>query len=78
MTEVLDAILLRNGFILATLSMGKGECGYLGCISGWFGALRLLGSQMVDLGCQDTDWVGGRETDVSDVILLIYYGMGSY
>ena len=25
---------------------------------------------MVDLGCQDTDWVGGREEDVSDAILL--------
>ena len=38
--EVLDAILLRDGSILATLSMDKGECGYLGCISGSFGALR--------------------------------------
>ena len=37
--EVLDAILLRDGSILATLSMDKGECGYFGCISGWFGAL---------------------------------------
>ena len=27
--EVLDAILLRDGSILATLSMDKGECGYL-------------------------------------------------
>ena len=25
---------------------------------------------MVNLGCQDTDWVGGRETDVSDAVLL--------
>ena len=25
---------------------------------------------MVDLGCQDADWVGGCETDVSDAILL--------
>ena len=25
---------------------------------------------MVDSGCQDTDWVGGHETDVSDAILL--------
>ena len=33
---------------------------------------------MVDLGCQDPDWVDGHETDVSDVILLIYHGMGSY
>ena len=40
MTKVLDAILLRDGFILATLSMGKGECDYHGCISGWFRALR--------------------------------------
>ena len=35
--EVLDAILLQDGLILATLSMDKGKCGYLGCISGWFG-----------------------------------------
>ena len=26
---------------------------------------------MVNLGCQDTDWVGGRETDVSDAVLLL-------
>ena len=38
--EVLDAILLRDGFMLATLRLAKGKCGYLGCISGWFGALR--------------------------------------
>ena len=34
--EVLDATLLREGLILATLSMGKGKCGYPGCILGWF------------------------------------------
>ena len=28
------------------------------------------GSQMVDLGCQDTDWVGGNEKEVLDAILL--------
>ena len=39
--EVLDAILLLDDFILATLSMDKGKYGYLGCISGWFGALRV-------------------------------------
>ena len=39
--EVLDAILLLDGLILGTLSMDKGECGYFGCISGWFGALRV-------------------------------------
>ena len=39
--EVLDAILLREGIILATLGMDKGKCGYVGCISGWFGALRV-------------------------------------
>ena len=37
--EVLDAILLLDGLILSTLSMDRGKCGYLGCISGWFGAL---------------------------------------
>ena len=40
MTEVLDAILLWDGLILATLGMDKGKCGYVGCISGWFVALR--------------------------------------
>ena len=40
MTEVLDAILLWDGFMLANLNMDKGKCGYLGCISGLFGALR--------------------------------------
>ena len=39
--EVLDAILLWDGSILATLSMDIGKCVYLGCISGWFGALRV-------------------------------------
>ena len=39
--EVLDGILPRNGLILATLGMDKGKCGCVGCISGWFGALRV-------------------------------------
>ena len=39
--EVLDAILLGEGLILATLGMNKGKCGYVGCISGWFWALRV-------------------------------------
>ena len=38
--EVLDGILLRDGLILATLSVDKGRCGYVGYISGWFGVLR--------------------------------------
>ena len=38
--KVLEAILLWGGLILATLSMNKGKCGYVGWISGWFGALR--------------------------------------
>ena len=47
--EVLDATLLRDGLILATLSEEKGKCGHLGCISGFSGSLRgALGSQMVD------------------------------
>ena len=29
-----------------------------------------LASQMVDLGCQDKDWLGGRGRDVLDTILL--------
>ena len=40
MTEVLDKILLPDGLILATLTMAEGKCGYLGCISGWFGDPR--------------------------------------
>ena len=36
----LNKILLQDGLILATLSMDKGKCGYLGCISGWFGDPR--------------------------------------
>ena len=38
--EVLDAILLWNGFTLANLNMDIGKCGYFKCISGWFGVLR--------------------------------------
>ena len=37
--NILDSILPWDGFILATLSTDEGKCGYLGCISGWFGAL---------------------------------------
>ena len=40
MTEVLDAIVLWEGLILGTLGMDKGKCGYVVCISCWFGALR--------------------------------------
>ena len=43
--EVLDTISLWDGLILATLSKNKGKCGYPGCISGWFEALR--GASMV-------------------------------
>ena len=38
--DVLDAILQLDGLILATLSMDQGKYGDLGCISGWFFALR--------------------------------------
>ena len=38
--DVLDAIFLYDGLILATLGMDKEKCGYLGCNSGWFGALK--------------------------------------
>ena len=40
-TEVLDRILQMDGLLLATLSMDKGKHGYLGCIFGWFGALKV-------------------------------------
>ena len=32
--EVLDAILLLDGLVLATLGINKGKHGYLGCILG--------------------------------------------
>ena len=38
--DVLDVILLQDGLILATLSMDKGKCNLLECISGWFGVLK--------------------------------------
>ena len=38
--NVLNWILRRDGLLLASLSLDKGKYGYLGCISGWFGALR--------------------------------------
>ena len=37
----LNKILLQDGLILATLSMDKGKCGYVWCISGWFWPLRV-------------------------------------
>ena len=63
--ELLDEILLRDGLIptkenlviLGVFLVGLGSQG---------GPLR---SQMVDLGCQDTDRVGGNDKDVSDAIL---------
>ena len=63
-----DAILLQYCLLKATLSMDKRNCGYLRCISGWFGALS--GWQMVDLGSQDTDWGCGNDKEVLDAILL--------
>ena len=38
--DILDAVLPQDGFILATLSMDEGKCGYLRCIFGWFWALK--------------------------------------
>ena len=38
--EVLDAISLLDSLVLATMSIDKGKGGYLGCISGCFGALE--------------------------------------
>ena len=58
--------------------MEKGKCGYVGCISGWFGILRgPLGSQMVELGCQDTYWVGGNDKEVllREGLILATLGM---
>ena len=38
--NILDAILLRVRFILATFSVDNQKWGYFGCISRWFGVLR--------------------------------------
>ena len=38
--EVLGGLCSWDGLILAALGMDKGKCGYVGCISGWFVALR--------------------------------------
>ncbi len=38
--DILDPILRGVGLILATLSVDKDKCGYLGYISKWSGALR--------------------------------------
>ena len=38
--KVLDAILLWEDLVLATLSMNKGKCGCFGFIYGWFEAPR--------------------------------------
>ena len=40
MRDLLEANLLLDGLILATLSVDKEKCGYVGGISGWFGALN--------------------------------------
>ena len=48
--DVLNAILLRNGFMLAPLNMDKGKCGCLGSISDWFGALRVTVGGLKVLG----------------------------
>ena len=69
--EVLDGILLRGGLILATLGMDKGKVVMLGAFLVNFGPRGWpLGSQMVDLGCQDTDWVGRNDVEVLDGNLL--------
>ena len=65
LTDILDAILLRDGLILATLSMDRGKCGYLGCISCWFGALS--GAPRVTDGLLR---VSGNDKEVLDAILL--------
>ena len=69
--KILNAILLWDGFILATLSEDKGNVvildSFLVGFEPWDGP---LGSQMVDLGCQDTDWVGERFWKILDAILL--------
>ena len=53
----------RSKVVQSDFSILSTFSGYLGCISGWFG------SQMMDLGCQDTDWVGGNDKHILDAIL---------
>ena len=51
--------------------MGKGKCGYLGYILGWFEpCMEPVGSQMDYLGCQDTEWEGGNDKEGLEAILL--------
>ena len=38
--EVLDGIIPRDSLILATLSVDKEKCGYVGWVFGWLRALR--------------------------------------
>ena len=63
--DLFEANLLLDGIILAALSVDNGKCGYIGYISAWFGVLR-GGLRVTDgeLGCQDTDWVGGVDRDL--------------
>ena len=60
--EVLDAILLRDALILA---LTKKNVVILSAFLVGFGP---FGSQMVELGCQDTDWVGRNDKEVLDAI----------
>ena len=68
--EGLDGVNPRDDLIPSTLSMDKGKCGYVGWVSGWFSALRgSPESEVVELGCQDTNWVGGNDKEVLDGII---------
>ena len=70
-TEVVHAFLLLDGLILGTLGMDKGKVVMLGAFLVSFGPRRWpQGSQMIELGCEDTDWVGGNDKEVLDGILL--------
>ena len=58
--------------MLATLRVDKGIVVILGAflvsLGPWW---EPIGSQMVDLQCQDTDWVGCCYKDILDTILLL-------
>ena len=70
MTEVLDAILLREDLILATWAWTKENMVMLFAFLVGFGPWAWpLGIQMVELGCQDTHWVDGNDKEVLDAIL---------
>ncbi len=70
MTDILETNSLPDCLILAMSSLDKGKCGHVGCISGWFEVLRGHPElRIVDLECQDTDWVDRDNRDLLEASL---------